>query len=811
MSMNTPLGNITQTTPINKFKELSKMEFEQYLLGINNITQGDGAKITLRNLIKGIASADAGNLIEIGQDGGLSVKAGAFDLSNGWASAPKITVDWVAKTVKGVDGVFYHKGVVIPALANFLVQGVPTAVGKHYLYYNVLTRQFVWSVGYPTAPAKDVCHIIEIVILSDGNKFAIQTWSFGGTAESVIEYLNATIGMVVLSGGQITNIVTDAPQRRYPVISQTKLGLANFSQTLATTSTGAVYMQAHATAKNILACKGGQTEIVPVDETTKAPMYVNNYSLADLESGKFMNVWLVGLPVAGSSPHATTYLYVTGDTQYDNLANAAVADPVADSSIIAIANQFEKYCTMARFTISYNGMDFSIIDYGRISQTSGSGSSGGDGADIDLSNLSDIGLDKINQSKALETGNVSTDPDVFADIQKYNRSSIKTGIDTIKPDDYKVVGAPTITDDGVVSEFTSASYITGYTLDLPNITEFTIYSRFTTPSNLTVNTFGCVWFLDNSWGFRQNNGPLFNILNSAGTLFGGGANLTADTEYENVYTYNTSTGDYVFKIKKVDDAVYTVTTGNQTGFNISSSQVVRFGTWDVRALGVGSSIDLNAFKIYVDGNLVYQPCLKIPYTQSKTGSKIVNATYRDRVQDMYEQYGYAPYYTLDETNQNFTLPMGEIYGMKAGREDLNLKTNLSLDNLSETGKKVIDGQWVQSVKELSTATALGTYIIDLTDYLPVDDYDYEVYINANAYTPSDQVKTYITAFNGHSIDNLQYFEILLLWGASYKRQNTNTAIVIVNKTRQIDIRHTEHAWNSFTLTAIGYRRLGTNS
>lgn len=29
---------------------------------------------------------------------------------------------------------------------------------------------------------------------------------------------------------------------------------------------------------------------------------------------------------------------------------------------------------------------------------------------------------------------------------------------------------------------------------------------------------------------------------------------------------------------------------------------------------------------------------------------------------MYEQYGYAPYYTIDEENQDFTLPMGELYG-----------------------------------------------------------------------------------------------------------------------------------------------------
>ena len=67
----------------------------------------------------------------------------------------------------------------------------------------------------------------------------------------------------------------------------------------------------------------------------------------------------------------------------------------------------------------------------------------------------------------------------------------------------------------------------------------------------------------------------------------------------------------------------------------------QYGGWE-------GSIDLNTFKVYVDGNLVYQPCLKIPYTESKTGSKIVPAYARNRVIDMYEQEGYAGYYTIQE-------------------------------------------------------------------------------------------------------------------------------------------------------------------
>ena len=86
------------------------------------------------------------------------------------------------------------------------------------------------------------------------------------------------------------------------------------------------------------------------------------------------------------------------------------------------------------------------------------------------------------------------------------------------------------------------------------------------------------------------------------------------------------------------------------------------------------SIDLNNFLVYINGDLFYQPCLKIPYTLSSTGSKIVDVVYRSRVQNLYEQDGKALYYTLDEDNNNFTLPMGEIYGMMKSYVDENAET-----------------------------------------------------------------------------------------------------------------------------------------
>ena len=110
-----------------------------------------------------------------------------------------------------------------------------------------------------------------------------------------------------------------------------------------------------------------------------------------------------------------------------------------------------------------------------------------------------------------------------------------------------------------------------------------------------------------------------------------------------------------------------------------------------RQMRTAAEFDINSFKIYGDDNLIYQPCLKIPYTEADSTSRIVDVAYRGRVKDLYEQTGEALFYTLDEQNQDFTLPSGDIYGMiTKNREILDIvypigrpmpeENNVLLDN-----------------------------------------------------------------------------------------------------------------------------------
>ena len=249
----------------------------------------------------------------------------------------------------------------------------------------------------------------------------------------------------------------------------------------------------------------------------------------------------------------------------------------------------------------------------------------------------------------------------------------KTGLDVIKPDNYTVVGSPVISDDGVASGFGTIGNIltvqnTG-NLNINTAKSFRIVNKIYTKNAMT------------SWGYWMH----FENKSHQNFSFGINKGIYELIWFDTVLNKQVFI-KYSFTEEQVPDGTEIYSDVEYDGTTVklliylngklisNKSLETTFEAINPTTLNIGNynptynnlfqgSIDLNSIRIWVDGNLVYQPCLKIPYTESKTGSKIVDAAYRDRVQDMYEQYGYAPYYTIDEENQNFTLPMGEIYGM----------------------------------------------------------------------------------------------------------------------------------------------------
>lgn len=253
-------------------------------------------------------------------------------------------------------------------------------------------------------------------------------------------------------------------------------------------------------------------------------------------------------------------------------------------------------------------------------------------------------------------------------------SGNKTGLDTIKPDDYTIypqapsVSTVTVTADGIASGFTDNNYIE-IPFDIENKPwelEFD-YKPTAIPSGtaalLARKTGSSVAGLVLNLNLFNNSIFPVTAFSTDGTTF--------DISMQNPTIPSLEIG--AFNNIKIgwDGACYYQIINNTAPVKVENSAPV-YDSETPLVFGVGRSlvshvangeIDMNSVKLTVNGNLTVQGCLKIPYTESKTGSKIVDSIYCKRVKDVYEQGFLQRYYALDEANNRAWLPIGDVYGM----------------------------------------------------------------------------------------------------------------------------------------------------
>ena len=306
-----------------------------------------------------------------------------------------------------------------------------------------------------------------------------------------------------------------------------------------------------------------------------------------------------------------------------------------------------------------------------------------------------------------------------------------TALDTIKANNYTVTGSPTITDDGIFKANASGDSVSKYGFTNEIKKELRCDGRFYY-STKTSNT-GNVIHLANGSVISWN-------INSDGLI-----TLTDGT--------NTSTVQIEIPLKDGDifdtEIIYNASTvtlnvclneGVNYTTSIASQGLTTFNTWRLSQNENywGGTIDLNTIHVYIDGNLVYQPCLKIPYTKAKTGSKIVDAAYRLRVEDCYNQYGAGNYYLFSSATEQFALPMPDIYGLI---ENLDNKI-INLDN-----KKV--NRAGDTMTGALKIKGLGGGQLQIYRTNPAGDTPSEAKFAQVAYFGSDNI------FTG-SVDNVNY-------------------------------------------------------
>lgn len=213
-----------------------------------------------------------------------------------------------------------------------------------------------------------------------------------------------------------------------------------------------------------------------------------------------------------------------------------------------------------------------------------------------------------------------------------------------------------ITDDSVLSNCAVTRYVRTSCLVDPNSTDYEIDISFTA-SNITKQKQICT----------SSHFFIFAlVIHQSKTIL-----FLGDGTTWNIASPDTASGKtvlqngikYILKFIRKNDKYFlklfnTATGKETTEVTITSSVSVpltaflNLGTQSGWPAPADCAYDLNLCRQYINGELVYQPCLKIPYTESKSGSKIVDVAYRDRVQDVYSQGFDKYYYTLDETTKS---------------------------------------------------------------------------------------------------------------------------------------------------------------
>lgn len=158
------------------------------------------------------------------------------------------------------------------------------------------------------------------------------------------------------------------------------------------------------------------------------------------------------------------------------------------------------------------------------------------------------------------------------------------------------------------------------------------------------------------------------------------------------------------------------------------------------------------------------------------------------------------YYYVGDTVQNASLiDVAQITSALSNKVDIN--------------SKVIDGQFIAKALVLSTTKALGTYTLDLYDYLPKDGYTYEVWLTGTNYSSGSSYCRYHIYTDVFNAELPQSTELKYCW-ITHTGTNSREGCFLI----KVPVKRYVYeilagvALNDryVPLTAMGYRRIGTN-
>lgn len=337
-------------------------------------------------------------------------------------------------------------------------------------------------------------------------------------------------------------------------------------------------------------------------------------------------------------------------------------------------------------------------------------------------------------------------------------SGNKTAIDTIKAPDYTVVGSPTISEDGKANGFGDTDYLnTGFDTSVFNTaSSWSIQTTFTVPQiSISQYIFSeLITYCGVRLGIYKTGNFTFGIFENSGN----NAQITnIPTEVGKKYNFEIflENDEYKYRYCIEGGAWVSGVIANKTQIPQINPGILIIGTADTIDRPFSSDdayIDLNAFKVYVDGQLVYQPCLHIPYTESTSGTKIVDAAYLDRVQSCFEQKGQALYLTLDRSNQCVYQPKGSLTGFLS-KNALNIAQNQSkietnIEQISQINQNISSIN--DDISDLTNSKADKKAVVNISgDQTIKDTKTFEEPIVGNLQGNSDSAT--VTKYSGDAV------------------------------------------------------------
>ena len=296
-------------------------------------------------------------------------------------------------------------------------------------------------------------------------------------------------------------------------------------------------------------------------------------------------------------------------------------------------------------------------------------------ANKSLSNLNTAGEDKLNTSKMYMTGETSSDPTGYAQLLALkNNSKTKSIVDLPFPHDFTNVGTPTITSG--IAEFPSDNDYVMTNCHLPLTKQnYKIRVQFIATDDCFVSSHHLVGTYEaGGTVFQAEYNGRFTMYNYVQNSSGGSQNVFMNTEQLSYQTgdivtveggFDETKGFYIKATANGQTVEANDDRYNDYWYKIPESNIIigAISKWAWNNCYFKGRVDLSEFRVYFDDELVYVPCLYIPCYKSKLGVKIVSSENAERVSVLYEYKGYSPYFTINTTNQTFTLPMGELYGM----------------------------------------------------------------------------------------------------------------------------------------------------